>query len=266
MKAPNFFVLGAQKAGTTYLAKVLADHPEVFFTDPKETMFFSRQIEHSEESYAEYCTRYFGSAGDQPWRGEGSTTYLQWPHVCERMRRFVKGRPRFIVCLRQPTAKAVSFFIHNWRRDRYAPGTGLSDTMNLNVNLSPLLTSLYAESLVHWLDHYPREDFLFLKFDDLLANPAGFVALATDFLGIGPVDVVPRDQINAGLPLVWEDGVLTIPEGTSKGRPRPRFRREELDMYQEAFTADLRQTEALTGLDLSDWYRVPQLASRTFAP
>jgi hypothetical protein len=42
MRAPNFFILGAQKSGTTYLAKVLAEHPDVFFSDPKEPMLFSR--------------------------------------------------------------------------------------------------------------------------------------------------------------------------------------------------------------------------------
>lgn len=263
MTAPNFFILGAQKAGTTYLAKVLADHPEVFFTDPKETMFFSRRVECSDAEYRDYCARYFASAGDQPWRGEGSTTYFQWPAACARLHRLVGGAPRFVICLRQPTAKAVSFFIHNWRRDRYAPGTRLSDTLNFKIALSPLHTSLYAESIARWYRHFPRDRFLFLKFDDLLADPREFVARATRFLGIAQAPHIPQTQINPGLPLIWENGVLTVRNDAAQDRVRPRFTRAELEMFQDMFVADLRQTEALTGLDLTDWYRLPRLAATT---
>lgn len=62
MTAPNLFVLGAQKAGTTYLAQMLSQHPEVFFSDPKETMFFSRKRTLQEEDYREYCRSYFRGA------------------------------------------------------------------------------------------------------------------------------------------------------------------------------------------------------------
>lgn len=53
---PQLFILGAQKAGTIYLAYVLADYPDVYFSHPKETMFFSRRGERAEVNYADYCT------------------------------------------------------------------------------------------------------------------------------------------------------------------------------------------------------------------
>lgn len=258
MTAPNLFILGAQKAGTTYLAKVLADHPDVFFSDPKETMFFSRKRELTRGDYERYCREVFGAAKDQPWRAEGSTTYLQWPDARDRLYSLVEGTPWFIVCLRQPVAKAVSFFIHNWRRDRYAPEARLSDTLDFGVELSPLRTSLYAEAIARWLDIYPRENFLFLKFDDLERDPATFVGKTTDFLRIPGARNIPQDQVNAGFAVVWEGNVLTI--RSSSIRNRPKFAPAELEHLQALFEPDLRKTEELTGLDLSDWYSLPQFA------
>ncbi|MCA0942745.1 sulfotransferase domain-containing protein [Salipiger pacificus] len=261
MMAPNLFILGAQKAGTTYLAKVLADHPKVFFSDPKETMFFSRKRELTKADYEDYCREFFGAASDQPWRAEGSTTYLQWQGARDKLHSFVEGTPRFIVCLRQPVAKAVSFFIHNWRRDRYAPDARLSDTLDFGVELSPLHTSLYANAISRWLEIYPRENFLFLKFDDLERDPATFVGKATDFLGISKAPNITSDQVNAGFPLVWEGDVLTI--RSSSMTNRPRFEPSELELLQARFEPDLRKTEELTGLDLSNWYTLPQFAPET---
>lgn len=256
MTAPNLFILGAQKAGTTYLAQVLSQHSEVFFSDPKETMFFSRNRILRDEDYREYCRNYFGGATDEPWRAEGSTTYLQWADARDRLQHFVKGEPRFIVCLRQPVAKAISFFVHNWRRNRYAPGAGLTETLDCGVELSPLLTGLYADAISRWFEVYPRESFLFLKFDDLEADPAIFAEKATDFLGITRMNSVTQNQVNAGFPLIWENDRLTIRKAATKNRPC--FTLKELERLQEGFMPDLRRTEELTGLDLSEWYALPE--------
>ncbi len=260
MRDPNLFILGAQKAGTTYLAQALAGHRDVFFTDPKEPMFFSRRGTRTPADYEDYLERHFAGSEGTRWRAEGSTTYLQWIEARDRLRALVPGHPRFIVCLRQPTAKAISFFVHNWRRDRYAAGTRLSDTLDADVTLSPLRTSLYAEAIARWQDAYPRDDFLYLRFDDLAADPASFVRKATDFLGISPCGTVPTEQVNVGLPLVWEGGSLTVRALRGEDRTRPRFDPDEIGALQRRFVPDIRRTEALTGLDLSDWYATPDFA------
>lgn len=262
MKAPNLFVLGAQKAGTTYLARALANHPDVYFTDPKETMFFSQRKVRTRADYENYLKKYFSGAGDETWRGEGSTTYLQWPRVRESFRRFVPNAPRMIVCLRHPVSKAVSFFIHNWRRGRYAPGATLQDANGLGIELSPYLTSLYADSIAGWMKAYPNDRFLFLKFDDLVRDPRAFVRQATDFLGIAPMKSVPSGQINAGLPLDFDGENLTVRKSDNlPAADLPRFSMQELSDLQERFKADLERTEQLTGLDLKSWYDLPEFAS-----
>ncbi|RNF32793.1 sulfotransferase domain-containing protein [Paracoccus methylarcula] len=208
MRVPNFFIIGAQKSGTTYLAKMLAEQPDVFFSDPKEPLFFSRP-DVNESQYKNYLQTHFAAAGDQTWVGEGSTTYLQWPRALENIKSYVPGTPKFIVCMRQPTEKAISFYLHNWRRARYAPGIRISDTFDPPVSLSPLKTSHYAPGLVNWLNAYPRDTFCFLTFDQLKEEPACFVCAATDFLGVPEPKNVLRKQVNAGFGLAWLGAATT---------------------------------------------------------
>ncbi|MDB2407701.1 sulfotransferase domain-containing protein [Jannaschia sp.] len=266
MTSPNFFILGTQKAGTTYLAHVLSQHADVFFTDPKEPLFLSRADGVSQKDYEKYLTTYFGEAKDQRWRGEGSTTYLQWPAALKRIVEFMppdsgEDLPRFIVCLRQPVEKAISFFIHNWRRGRYAESTGIMDVLDEPITLSPYKSSCYADSIEKWFAHFPREQFLFLPFDELQKNPTGFVRHATDFLDISAVPEAPSKVINGGLPLVWKDDALTVKGDIPEGSYRPVFTKDELERLQESFLSDIARTETLTGLDLSSWRDLPAIAS-----
>ena len=43
--APSFFVMGAQKAGTSHMAKVMLQHPQIQGAGEKETHFFSSEID-----------------------------------------------------------------------------------------------------------------------------------------------------------------------------------------------------------------------------
>jgi hypothetical protein len=41
---PNFLVIGAQKTGTTWLAKCLGEHPDILVPEVKEVCFFDRHF------------------------------------------------------------------------------------------------------------------------------------------------------------------------------------------------------------------------------
>ena len=43
MSKPNLFIVGAPKAGTTFLYTALMDHPEVFFPKNKEPNHFASE-------------------------------------------------------------------------------------------------------------------------------------------------------------------------------------------------------------------------------
>ena len=59
MSKPNFFIIGAPKAGTTSLYKYLGDHPNVFMSEIKGPHYFAsdlpkkRRIIKSKKEYLE---------------------------------------------------------------------------------------------------------------------------------------------------------------------------------------------------------------------
>ena len=55
MNRPNFLVIGAQRAGTTLLHRLLATHPEVYVPfQRKELHYFDRYFERGDAWYAGY--------------------------------------------------------------------------------------------------------------------------------------------------------------------------------------------------------------------
>ena len=44
MKRPDFFIVGAFKAGTTALYEYLRAHPQIFMSVPKEPMYFGQDL------------------------------------------------------------------------------------------------------------------------------------------------------------------------------------------------------------------------------
>src|SRR5215213_7901739 len=61
MTMPNFFIVGAQKAGTTSLHHYLDQHPQVYMSPVKEPFFFDHEI----DSKGEVVTRAFGDPSHQ---------------------------------------------------------------------------------------------------------------------------------------------------------------------------------------------------------
>src|SRR5215467_11507820 len=86
VKRPNFFLVGAPKAGTTSLARYLAQHPDIYMSPVKEPCFFSTEVR--PENFADspngagMITEWAGyealfrDAGDANAIGEASVCYL----------------------------------------------------------------------------------------------------------------------------------------------------------------------------------------------
>ncbi len=131
--APDFALIGAQKAGTTSLHGYLAQLPGVFVTHHKEPHFFSgpgdgRWPAWSEpgrdDLYREFVLdpdRYEAlfEGSDNQLRGEGSTLYLPDPEAAIRL---TQRNPdlKAIAVLREPAARAHSSW-KMWRRAGLEP-------------------------------------------------------------------------------------------------------------------------------------------------
>jgi hypothetical protein len=101
---PDFFIIGAPKCGTTALAQLIAAHPQVFLSDPKEPHFFDADYHRGLEFYRR---TYF-----LKWRGDGVTgeatpSYLAAAFVPQRIY-LSNPQARLIAILRNPIDRAYS--------------------------------------------------------------------------------------------------------------------------------------------------------------
>lgn len=107
----HVLVVGAQRCGTTYLYRVLDEHPEIAMAKPArpEPKFFL-DAEKCRKGLAWYEATYFAGAEDLPVHGEKSTSYIESPEAAERAAAMIPDA-HALVMLRDPIDRAIS----NWR-------------------------------------------------------------------------------------------------------------------------------------------------------
>ncbi len=106
---PNFFIIGAPKAGTTSLSEYLRVHPNVFFSKPKEPHYFNNdfEIRHTYD-YETYLTYFNKATSRHKAIGEGSIFYLYSQNAVLNILNLYK-EAKFIVILRNPIDMVYSW-------------------------------------------------------------------------------------------------------------------------------------------------------------
>ena len=196
--APQFYMIGAQKAGTTTLAALLEQHPGLCVADPKEPRYFSRDDDLDADWY-----RAFFRDTNRPGL-DASTTYsmalLRHPSnplyaarskVAERI---AESRPdaRFIYVLREPCARTWSGWRHSVEMGRerrpFLEAIQASDTLYLDI-------SDYHGQLRHLMRHFPLDRFLLLDFDDIVHRPVETARICFRWMGLD--DTVELKDVGA---------------------------------------------------------------------
>lgn len=128
---PHFFVVGAQRAGTTAVCDLLKHYPGVSLSIPKEPMILSRDnpqlhadffVERKQEwlaydfrdNYKTIIDAYkkkFTDSGNGTICGEGSTTYMPSGEAAKRIHD-LNPDARIIFMLRNPVNRAWSAYWH----------------------------------------------------------------------------------------------------------------------------------------------------------
>jgi hypothetical protein len=215
---PNFFIVGAARCGTTSLFEALARHPDVFCCPVKEPNYFAFDFIRRPDVLAR--ARQQGCLIDQNftymltpprvaytvdaaaygklfqgWRGEtaigeASTTYLP-SRTAPRAIAAAQPDARIIVLLRNPIARALSDYrMHTqngFSLETFAEFIAREkDKIDDPGSRGVLSSSLYATQIQRYLDCFPREQILFLLFDDLVRSPSESLRKVFHHLGVDP--------------------------------------------------------------------------------
>lgn len=106
---PNFFIIGAQKAGTDSLYGFLKGHPHVVMAEPKEPHYFSRAP--GSMTWTDYLACFNTREGTRAV-GEASASYLALPYSANRIADRIGTDIRVIMILRNPVDRVYSSYLH----------------------------------------------------------------------------------------------------------------------------------------------------------
>jgi len=208
-RKPGFIIIGEAKCGTFALHYYLGQHPRVGLPVTKEPNFFNN---HYADGWWWYRSLF-------PWRwqapctGEASADYFFHPRSAPRIARDLPGA-RLIVMLRNPVKRVLSHYKHNrtaksWVKD---PARSISEPLSLEEALEAEKDRLtgereklladgnyyswnhehfsykargcYIEQIEYWLQYFDREQFLFIRSEDLRKDKRKVFERTCDFLGL----------------------------------------------------------------------------------
>ena len=121
---PNLLIIGAMKASSTLLYKLLSLHPEVWFPDSKEPNFFISPDVNEPAAWEKYQRLFRQSPPGAKLVGDASVSNSCAPvrgPVPARIRDRL-GRPKLVYILRDPVDRMVSHYRHRMSRPGNFPG------------------------------------------------------------------------------------------------------------------------------------------------
>lgn len=272
MSAPNFFLVGAAKSGTTTLYAGLRAHPDVYMPALKEPHFYAYLASASTAShlYADeasagrrYRDLYDGVAGERAV-GEASTTNLVVPGAAALIARDAPAA-RIVAILRHPVDRAFSHFCHFV----VAGGEDLDDfaaavreepcrqTAGYPFTYQYLGWSRYSEQLRPFFDLFGRERVLVHLYDDLCRDAEGVVRSTFRFLGVDDTCHLPpvgrHNEIRPPEAGRGRLGRLLRRRGPMVERSRPTLDPSVRAELTASFAEEISRLEDLLQLDLTRW-------------
>ncbi len=257
---PDFVIIGANKAGTTSLANYLTQHPEIRISTVKEPMFFSSEpsrisaglknatlaTPYFSLTLPEYSSQFEPHSDEVKWFGEASTSYLANPRFSSILLKKIVPDVKIIAMLREPTSRAISAY-------RMCYGNGI-ETRTFEETLASLdkqskindrhgvreyvRNGLYGQLLGPYINTFEQTSLLFLKYDDFLENPQGELEKILRFIGAAPYTFDME---------VWHN------TEADHAKTPIEILESSKNKLREFFQPDIRLTQSITKLDLSNW-------------
>lgn len=242
--ARHFFIVGGQRCGTTYLARLLDEHPDIEMAKPisPEPKFFLQENLTGQE-HSLYHEKFF--ADSTSWRGEKATSYIESKDAA---RRIAAAFPNAVIIavVRDPIDRAIS----NYRFSRRHGFESLSLEQALTVEaqersyqkhlvsaspFSYLKRGHYVEFLENYRDFFPLEQMKIITFETLMSNDG--IAQIYSYLGVENFDAPSLGKvINEGF-------------GAKPGHPS-----SELEAFLRShFLKSNRRLASMFSLEIHGW-------------
>lgn len=285
----DFIGIGASKAGTTWLGHMIGDHPQLCMSEPKEVHYFNDRLafrtnllKPNYKKGVNWYKKYFNHCDVNAVKGEITPRYFTDPVVPERIKA-LNPDVKIFVCIRNPVDRIYS---HYYFAKSFLQKEDRPILKAIQEEPEYLDMCMYYRNISMYLEHFPREQFFFIWFDDIRHRPEKLLSEIYEFLGVDssyrPKDLGKKSNparqsrfrwlqpeirrlhyfmVSIGLSglIKWlkrvgmKDFVMMINSKSFKKEPMPK----EVKTYIiDHVRADVEQLEKLTGQDLKNWLKL----------
>jgi hypothetical protein len=283
---PNFFIVGAMKAGTTSLYYYLNAVRGIYMSPNKEPHYFAAEdIPHGSKIVIRDKKKYlslFANAKDEVAIGEASTNYLYSRNSPRRIHEVIPGA-KIIIILRDPIQRAFSHYLFNVRNKHLGihkmsffeavKGDYGSKEKGIGVSLLYVEKGLYCEQVRRYFDLFGRKQVKVLIFEEFIKNRYEKIKGVLEFLNVNanpPANInetydeffIPNNAISHSIVASAKVQKLAsfLPESRLKmilrmsllgsSLPKPEISEDAKIFLGDIFRDDVRNLESLLGRSL----------------
>lgn len=182
MNRVNLFVIGVNKAGTSWLYYLLDRHPDVFMADAKELYYFGDEGPEEErpETLEDYHA-HFPFEGDHRYFGDATVMYYKSAATADEIRAY-NPDARLLAIVRDPIQRLLSQFQYNKQLGLIEEGASVSDVLPERQYL--LRASHYEETLPAYAERFGPEQFKVVSLEAGRGRPDAFWTDLLNFLDL----------------------------------------------------------------------------------
>lgn len=263
---PTFLIIGAARCATSWIAKNLMEHPEIYLHPKKELHFFDRHYNKGIKFYESY---FIGR--DEKAIGEATPAYLFFPHIPKLIRQHMP-EVKLIVSLRNPIDRAYS---HYWnlisKEKKSVRKRAESFEIEIRKNDRLIKEGFYYDMLSRYYQIFPKENILVKIYEDIIDDSAGFIKSIFSFLNVD-TEYIPNlldYRLNASSTKLWECKLLyyfyltlmkkirlyKVASFLEKNNSKviPPIQKDTKDELLQIFNVQIDQLEQFIERDLDIW-------------
>ena len=181
---PDFLIIGAPKAGTTWLAENLDCHPQIFMgkrpgtSDPTEIRYFTQSF----RLPLEYYSNLF-AAGKDLLKGDKSPGYATLSSFRVRFIRSIMPSSRIVYFLRDPVERAWSHAVMNFVKiDRHRI-EDVPESRLFNVFVRGKDHGCYSANLERWQRVFGEDAVHTRLYEEIATDPLGVLRGVCEHIG-----------------------------------------------------------------------------------
>ena len=200
MQNLDFLIIGAQKAGSTSLRAFFQVMSKEILISSTEHHFWNREAQYNDGFGIENYMKNFSRAKPGQLIGEKSPSYLGSYEAPARIHKYFP-KIKLISILRNPSERAYSAYWHGLRVGALHPKTTFSQSIrqyreNHGKPYGDLVTpGLYSQHISRYLEFFPKDQMLFLDFQQLLTDSVEELSKAITFLGLDVNEIFMNESL-----------------------------------------------------------------------